>query len=140
MKIPLKRVNKTKPEILDDLQRKAKAEKEKSLARRIFPHIQNEASIYDAQTVVQALAGFIDYDLMRKEQALKLVDLDIDFSKEKNEQMKNDMTALMEELKDENAKELSLFLQKFGSALSQFSAIKFMKNSMDEIKIEDFIA
>ena len=48
-----KRVNKNKPEILDEMARRAKVEKFKDMGRRLFPLLTTD-TIYDAQTAIEA--------------------------------------------------------------------------------------
>jgi hypothetical protein len=135
-----KRVNKTKPEIADEMIKNAKVLKEKELGKKIFACITNQKTIYDAQTVVQAVAGYISLDLMRKEKVLKVSDIVIDISKEKDETIVVAFNAILEAVKDESAKDISLFLEKFGGALSQYSSVEYMKRPMSDITIEQFIA
>lgn len=138
MKAP--RVNKTKPEIANDMANQVKITKEKEIGRKVFDCIKDQKSIYDAQTVVQAVAGYISLDLMRKEKVLKVSDMIIDISKEKDEAIVTAFKAILEVVKDESAKDISLFLEKFGGALSQYSSVEYMKKPMSEIKTEQFIA
>jgi hypothetical protein len=135
-----KRVNKTKVEIADEMIKNAKVLKEKELGKKIFACITNQKTIYDAQTVVQAVAGYISLDLMRKEKVLKVSDMVIDISKEKDETIVTAFNAILEAVKDESAKDISLFLEKFGGALSQYSSVEYMKRPMTDITIEQFIA
>jgi len=135
-----KRINKTKDEIAKEMAHKQMVKQQKVQAAVIFKCLEGVDSIYDAQTVVNALSGFIKYELSVKEASLKVNDLLIDMKNEPDSKIKEAIEKLKVELQDKNAKDISLLLQRFGDTLGHFSANKFMKNPMSEIKIEDIIA
>lgn len=135
-----KRVNKTKEEIAKELAHKIKIEREKGIARRIFPLLTDQESIYDAQTTVNALSGYIKYEMSKKEASFKLNDLLIDLSKEPDTKITATMQALKVELQEDGAKEVASLLERLGQALGQFSASQFMQKPMSEIKMEDIIS
>lgn len=135
-----KRVNKTKDEIAKAMAHKQMIDEQKKLAAIIFKCIEGQDTIYDGQTVVNALSGFIKYELSVKEASLTLNDLLIDLTNEPESKIKDAIAALKVELQDKNAKDLASLLQRFGDTLGHYSANKFMKNPMSDIKIEDIIA
>ncbi len=134
------RVNKTKDEIKAELEHHQKVEKQKDLAKRIFPLLSKQTNIYDAQTVVNALAGYIKYELELKQREIKLNSLLIDLSVEKKNLITEAMEAMKVEFQDESANDLASLLERFGQTLSQYSSAQYMKNPMSSIKIEDLIA
>lgn len=135
-----KRVNKTKEEVAKEIAQQEIVKQQKILAGIIFKCIEGQETIYDAQTVVNALSGFIKYELSVKEASLKLNDLLIDLTNEPASKIKDAMEALKVELQDKNAKDIAMLLQRFGETLGHFSSAQFMKNPMSDIKIEDIIA
>jgi len=138
--MPSKKSNKSKEQIASDIVRVQKANREKSLVKLMFPLIEGMSSIYDAQTALQALSGFIRNELDLKNSEFVLQDLKIDLSKEKDSEVKTALVNLIDMLAIEKAKDLSDLLQRFGNILAQHSANKFMKNPMSDIALKDIIA
>lgn len=136
----VKRINKSKEEIAAQMKYNQEIEHQKKLARAMFPILSSQETIYDAQTVVAALAGFIKADMEDKIAALKVKDLEIDLSKEKDSPIKTAMLELRKLFEKESADDAAKLLERFGTTLSQYSSKEYMKNSMDTIKMDDFIA
>lgn len=140
LKKSVKRINKSKDEISADIKRIEKVNHMKEVVRAIYPLIESQDTIYDAQTVVNALSGFITAHIEQKVLEIKLKDLPIDLSKEDPSKIKSSIVDLIALMKDESAQELTETLSRFGTALSQYSASTFMKKPMSEIKLEDIVA
>lgn len=134
-----KRVNKTKDEIAKEMAHKAKVEKQKALARRMFPLLEVE-TIYDGQTALNALSGYIKFEMAVRESKLKINDLLLDLKKEPDTQITKVMEALKAEFQDEPAKELSELMERMANTLQSFIARKYVNNPMSEIKMEDIVA
>jgi hypothetical protein len=135
-----KRVPKNKEELRAEMARIEKIERQKVLARLIFPHIADQKTIYDAQTVVQALAGFIKQELALKASNIIVKELPVDFSNEKDSPIKKAMVDLIVLLQTEKADDCVALLERFGSGLGQFSASKYMENPMSSVNVDDFVA
>jgi uncharacterized protein YaaQ len=136
----IKRVNKSKEQISAEMAHINKVAQIKDMVKRFFPKLENVESIYDAQTVVNALAGFIDANVEKQVAKIKLQDIEIDLSKEEDSEIKKAILAIMEEFKDESAQELSETLERFGSTLTKFAADKFLREPMTTLKLEDILA
>lgn len=134
------RVNKTKAELLQELERQAKIQREISLCKLFWPFVGELDSIYDAQTAVNALAGFISYEVRKKSDELKVQDLAIDLTKEPESKIKDAVLALQGLIGPENAVTTASLLDRFGKTLAQYSAAQFMKKPMKDLKVEDIIA
>lgn len=134
-----KRVNKTKDEIAKEMAHRAKVEHQKALARRMFPLLEVE-SIYDGQTALNALSGYIKFEIAVRESKLKINDLLLDLKKEPDTQITKVMEALKAEFQDEPAKELSELMERMAKTLEAFIARKYINNPMSEIKLEDIVA
>lgn len=119
---------------------KAVVEKQKLVARRIFDSIKGQDTIYDAQTVVNSLSGYIKYELAIKEAGLKLNDLLIDLKNEPKTKITEAIEMLKVELQDESARDMATLLERFGNTLGQYSAAKHLKTQMNEVKLEDIVA
>lgn len=119
---------------------KESVKKQKEVARRIFSKLTGLDTIYDAQTAVSALSGYIKYELAVKEMGLKLNDLLIDLKNEPKTKITEAIDALKVELQEENAKETAGLLERFGNTLAQYSAAQHLKNPMSSMKVEDIIA
>lgn len=140
MTVQKKRVNKSKEEIAAEMKHKAVVSQQKELVKKIFAAIANQDTVFDGQTVLQALSGFIKYELSQKEATLKINDLLIDLSKQPKGKITKAIAELKVELQNENAKDTAQLLERFGNTLGQYSAATFMKNKMSKIKIEDILA
>jgi hypothetical protein len=135
-----KRIPKSKDELKKQMEHSAKIERQKKLARIIFPMLQSQKTIYDAQTAVNAVAGFIKSGIALKMIELKVKDVEFDLSKEKNGVIKDAMLEIHAHLMDETADEAAALLERFGNGLGQFASSEYMKNPMSSIDIDKFIA
>lgn len=137
MKTP--RINKTKEQILSDIKQKQKVEHIKEVVRKVYPLLDVD-TIYDAQTVLNAIQGFIKVDLEERLDKIKLSDLALNFDKEKDSKIKTAMQTIVKELADEPADEFSQTIERLARAFSDFGAQKFLKNDMGSLKIEEILA
>lgn len=135
-----KRVPKSKEELKVQMAHLQRVEKQKQLARLVFPVVASMKTIYDAQTVVNALAGFVKAELADKLSTYRVIDLDITLSKEKDGPIKAAILALRDVIETETAEDAAALLEKFGNSLGQYSSSQYMKNSMKSIKMDEFIA
>lgn len=135
-----KRVNKSKDEILAQMESQIRIEHMKVVARKVFPLLEGQATIYDGQTVVNAAAGFVKQGLQEKADLIKVGDLTISLDKEKPLVIKSAVEQIIAILADEPAEDAADLLERMGSTLGQYSAGKYMKNPMSDISMDDFIA
>lgn len=133
------RINKTKEQIQAEMKHKEKVAHMKDVVRRIFP-LLSVPTIYDAQTTLNAITGFIKADLEEKMDKVKVIDTTIDLSKEKESEIKTAMLAIIEEFKDEPADEFAQTIDRLSRAFSEFGSSKFVKNPISDIKLEDILA
>ena len=136
----VKRVNKTKEEVAHDMKVMAMAKEKIALVRRIYPFIKDNKSIYDAQTSLYALAGYIKFELQQKERAFTIDDLALDMSNEKESEIKDTILKLMEEFKGEKGFSTAAILSEVGDSLQKYGAIKYLENPMSIIEEKDFVA
>jgi hypothetical protein len=136
----LKKAPKTKNQILADMEHLARINREKSLVKLMFPMISTQDTIYNAQTVLSALSGFIKAAMDKKQSELLVGDLIIDLSKEEDSKIKTAILQLNDMLKIEKAKDTASLLERFGNILAQHSANEFMKKPMSEVTIDSIIA
>lgn len=139
MSQPRKRINKTKPEILNEMAQRAKIEKFKDMGKRLFPLLTTD-TIYDAQTAIEAVSGYIKFELSVKEANFKINDLPLDFKDQPEGSITDVMNAIKVELQQENAKDAAEFLELFGRTFSSYAVKKYLENPMSEVKVEDIIA
>jgi|ERR1035437_3899060 hypothetical protein len=137
MKTP--RINKTKEEIKAEMERISNIAHMKDVVRKVFP-LLTVPTIYDAQTTLNALVGFIKADIEEKTNALKLSNLEIDLSKEADSEIKTSMLAIIDLFKDEPAEELSATLDRLSQAFGQYGSMKFVKGPMTDISLVDILA
>jgi hypothetical protein len=96
-----KRTNLTEHQILMEMQSQERISHTKDLVRKMFPAIEGVDTIYDAQTVVHALCGFIMPHIENYMSKIKMSDLPIDLSKEDDTKVKKALEELLVILKDE---------------------------------------
>lgn len=134
------RENKKKEEITADMKKKQHVERQKTLARLIFPAVTNLKTVYDAQTVFNAVAGYIKLELMKEEAKLRVSDLAIDLSKEKDTPIKHAVSNIFELIRDENATDAANLIELMGNKLPEFLANKAVRGPMSQVTAEEFIA
>ncbi len=134
-----KRINKSKDQISDEIAYNAKLFRFKNMAARVFPLLLTD-SVYDAQTALDAVSGFAKAELSEKEASFKINDLSLDFSAQPKGKITDTMNAIKVELQEENAKEVSDFLELFSRTFSSYGTNQFLKKPMSDIKASDIIA
>lgn len=137
MKTP--RINKSKEQISAEIKALEKVKHIKEVVRKVYP-LLNVETIYDGQTVLNALQGFIKVELEERVDKIKLSDLSLTFKDEKDSDIKKAMLTIVEELKDEPADEFSQTIERLSRAFSDFGAQKFLKNPMTDLKLEEILA
>lgn len=140
LKKALKKITKSKDEIHSDMVRIQKIEHMKKIVREVYPVINEVDSIYDGQTTVNALAGFLMALVEQKASEIKVGDLELDLSKEEDSKIKDVIIKLKEMFKDEPAKEFSSILERFGKTMGDYGANEFLKNKMTELPIDKILA
>lgn len=135
-----KRVNKSKAQIEESMKQTAKVLHEKDLAKKIWKFLENQDTIYDAQTVLNAASGFIQFEIAKKADELKVSECAFDLSQEKETKMKKAILDIAELIKDEKAKDTAAFLERFAKTLAMYGANQYLKNDMKVLKITDIIA
>lgn len=133
-----KRVNKSKEEIAHDMKIIASAKEKIALVKRIFPLVKGQKTIYEAQTVLYGLYGYIKGELQKRERAATVEELALDFSKEKD--YLDVITTLHDEFKGEKAWAFANLLNEFADSFQKYGAMKYLENPMDVLKEEDIIA
>lgn len=140
LKKAIKRVNKTKEELNNDMKAIEKVKQLKEMVRKLYPFVENLDSVYDAQTTVNALSGFIASHIENKVAEIKLKELPIDLSTEEDSKIKTAILSIVDLFQDEGAQELSETLERLGSTLQQYIVHKHMSAPMDLIKIDDILS
>ena len=135
------RQNKSKDEIAANMAHTQKIERTKVLVRLMFPFIEEQKSIYDAQTVCAAAAGYIKQELNLKTTNIIVKDLLIDLSNDKGDKvLKDAVENLINLFQTEKADDAIQVLDRVARGLGEFSSAAYMKNPMKVIKIDEFIA
>ncbi len=134
------RTNKTKEQIVDDMKHQEKVAHIKDVVRGIFPYLEKVDTVYDAQTVVNALSGFIAALIEKNVAEIKLGDLDIDLSKEEDSKIKTAIQDIIRFEAEESAQELSETLERLGTTLQAYIVHKHMSAPMETIKIDDLVS
>lgn len=127
-------------ELAQQTARVAKVERTKTLARLIFPIVENLKDIYEAETVFNAVSGHIKYGLQMKENQIKVQDLEFDLEKGNESDIKHAVKTMIEALGDVPANEGAEITNLMGSKISPFLAGKHIHDPMSEITAKEFIA
>lgn len=140
----MKRVNKSKDQILREMkqQEKVKAEQDrvKYIAKTSFPFVEEVKTVYDAQTVFNAAAGYIATALADQVSKIKVKDLVIALSKEKTQpELHKAVENIVNSMGNVPAEDVAEVLQKMGQKLAEYVANKGLKEKMT-IKTSDFVA
>lgn len=130
----------SKAEIAAALKQRANIERQRTIARMVFPAVEQLETVYDAQTVFNAVAGHIKYGLILKENELKISDLAIDMAKGKDSAVKHAVVTVLEMLRDEPANDMAKLLDMMGQKLPEFLANKALKGPMSTVTAAEFIA
>ena len=139
-KTPLgKRVNKKKDEIVADMKHKEKVARDIMVAKLLFSFMKDLPTIYDAQTALNAMSGYIKWELKKKTTEFKVKDLGIDLKDEPESEIKTVVASFIGQLENENAEEMGDFLEKYAGILSKYGSAKYLENPMSIIKMEDLI-
>lgn len=134
-----KRTNKTKEQIEADIQSLQRVNHMKEIIRKIYPLLE-VPTIYDAQTTLNAFAGYAKADIQEKTEAIKVGDLKIDLSKQDDSPIKTAMLAIADAFEDEPAETFIKTIERLSQAFSEYGAMKFVNNPLTEIKLEDILA
>ena len=133
------RKNKTKEELVAEIKSRQKIEHIKDVVRKLFPYL-DVPTIYDAQTTLSAIVGFIKADLEEKRDAIKFGDIKIDLSKEKESPITLAIKAISDTFPDEPAQDFSEILDRLSRAFGEYGSMKFVKGPMADLKIDDILA
>lgn len=135
-----KRKNLSKEEIILDMEKKKKVQALKDLVRKIYPTLEKLDTIYDAQTTVNALMGFIDLEIEEKVKVIGMADISIDLSKQEDTKITSAMKELINLLQDISAEEASETLERLGSVFSQYASHKFLQGPMSTLTVDELVA
>lgn len=130
----------SKSEIEASIKTGLAVEKSKTLARKIFPAIANMDTVYDGQTVLNALAGYIENEIQKRSFALTVEDLGLNFDMEKESPIKDAVIELLASVNMERAIEAADMMKLMSSKLPGYLAGVHMKDKMETITIDQFIA
>ena len=134
----IKRENKTKEQIVAEAEQKKEMNKQVALAKKIFETLKGQKTLYDAQTVLNAVAGFTTEAIRVKERNITISELEITLPKvKKMDSVSKNVEELIALLKDEKAQNVSILMRQMGQNLSEMGANKFLKSEMSSIKITD---
>lgn len=131
---------KGKQEVAALLKQRADINRQRTIARMVFPAVEQLDTVYDAQTVFNAVSGHIKYGLLLKENELKIADLAIDMEKGKDSPVKHAVNSILQMLKDEPANDMAKLIDMMGQKLPEFLANKFLKGPMSTVTAAEFIA
>lgn len=135
----MKKENKSKAQIAAEIKQAEKVKRDKILVKLMFPFLENMKTIYDAQTALGALSGYIKADLANITSDLKVKDLVVDLSKEEDTEITHAMKNILEQLQEENAEDMTDLLQRFADILPKIGANEFLKGPMSTLKITDIV-
>lgn len=134
------RKNMQKDDIVAEMIKKQKVQALKDLVRKMYPILEKLDTIYDAQTTVNALAGFIDLEVEKKLKLIKMSDIKIDLAGQEKSKITVAIGELIKLLKDESAEEASETMDRLASVFTQFGAHKFLQGPMSGMTVDELVA
>lgn len=134
-----KRINKTKEQVKAEMLVKQDVEQEHKLALMIFPYLKKMDTLYDAQTLLHGISGYVHHELEKKMNGVKVSELPVDLSQEKEGVFRDAFKDLLVLLQDEDADHTVKFMKRFGDMLGYFGSKEYLKNPMSMINEEDLI-
>ena len=135
----MKRENKNKAQIEAEMKQQQKVKNDKILVKLLFPFIENMKSIYDAQTALSAMSGYIKASFISKTDEIRVKDLTVDLSKEEDTEITTAMKHILEQLQEERAEDMTDLLDRFANILPKIGANEFLKGPMSTLKITDIL-
>lgn len=135
----LKRTNKSKEQISNEIKQKEKTKRQIILAKLLFPFMSNLKSIYDAQTALLATSGYMQAALEKKLSLFKISDLEVDINDEPEGDIKTTMLNFIGQLEGENAQDSIELLETYGKILAKYGEKEYLKNPMNILKVNDLI-
>lgn len=132
-----KRVNKGKAQILAEIEQKSKISRQKEMVKRIFPLLGSLDTLYDAQTALMSVSGYIKEDIEKKMNVFKVNDIALDFKDEPKTKITEVMVAIKAELQTDCALEASDMLELFTNFIPNIAAEEFLKKPASELTLED---
>lgn len=113
------------------------------LAKSIFSLLKNNKTIYDTQTVMNALAGFIKFELGKKIDLIKVSlvhdEIKAIIKAEKKSEIKTSLENILELVKDEPAKDVIALLETFANKIGEHGQSIYVKKPISELNIKDII-
>lgn len=133
-----------KAQIIEQMKSKKLVKHQIDLAKKMFPHLTKDNSIYDAQTALNATAGYITLAFKDKISEITISDILPAIKKAIKAENKSAIKTSMEEmiviLEKEPAQNAVALLERFGNILGVYSMREFMKQPMSSIKSEEIIS
>lgn len=136
----VKRIPKSKDELKAEMEKNQRVSLQKKLARDIWPLIENLKTIYEAQTAVNAAAGYIKLELALKMTTVLVKDLTVSLKSEKKSDIKLSVQRIVDLMSDQSADDAVALLERMGNGFGQYAALQYLKNPMSDLDIDDFIA
>jgi hypothetical protein len=135
-----KRTNQSKDEIASAMVREQLVNRQKVLARMVFPTLEPLDSLYEAQTVLNAVAGHIKYGISINEGKLKISDLELDLKAGKPSKIKTAVLTILEMMENEPATEIEKLTELMAGKIPEHIATIGLKQPMSSLPMNEFIA
>ena len=112
-------------------------------AKKIYPLLEKNKTIYDAQTASNAAAGFIKLEIEKNTELLRVADLmegiKASLKAEKKSVIKDSIENIINMLEGDSADTAVKLLERMGAGFTNFGAHEYLKNPMSAVKMKDFI-
>lgn len=133
-----KRINKEKDQIKAEMLLKQEIAVEEKISRLVFPILQRQNTIYEAQTILHGLAGYIHHAIENATNKLTVSDLSVDVSKEK-EEIGKAINEIYDIVKDQKADLMAKFLKRYGDMLGYYGAQQYLKQPASDLDEDELI-
>lgn len=132
--------NKSKEQIAAEIKQNEKVKNDKIIVKLLFPFMENMKTIYDAQTALEAVSGYIKEGLAKKSELIKVKDLEVNLTQETESEVTSLMKNILGQIENEKAEDMADLLERFSSVLPKIGANEFLKGPMSTLKITDIVA
>lgn len=130
---------KNKDQIKAEILLKQELNVEENIARLIFPILKKQKTIYDAQTLLHGVGGYIFHELENRTNKIIVSDLPVDLSQEKEGAIRDGFAEILEITKDEKAEVMAKFMKRYGDMLGYYGSKKFLEQDVSVLNESDLI-
>ena len=139
----MKRTPKSKVEIAKSMKVNSDTLHLIEVTKKVFPLLKNNKTIYDGQTAVNAVSGYLKAGV--EEEILKIKVSDVverikeNLKSQKKSEIKTSMENILKVIENESANDMANLLERIGAELSKLGSYKYLKGPMSDVTQKDLL-